>query len=236
VEKTPWYQSAIMRQQIVQTIVALGALVGFNFGDLDVDATVASIFAGVAAVIAVWTMITRYRKPAPNLSETAARKEVELVRDGKIPPSPTGPNTQRGFFRLGHALSLAALAGAALIVAGLLSGCAGTRDAYRSADSLADTAYVANEHFAALVKQAADLAQTPTTSPEVKQALQKAAAGAKPLVMCDPATGLPSLRVLSERYEAARNAQTQADLQRAVDAAVRELANFINAVKAARRP
>ncbi len=85
----PWYQSAIVRQQIAQLITALVAILGVNLGGLDVDAALVSIFAGIAAIIAVWTTLTRIFKPAPNLSATAVRKEIELVSKGEIPPSPT---------------------------------------------------------------------------------------------------------------------------------------------------
>lgn len=97
-ENIPWYQSAIVRQQIVQIIVALTAVLGVKLGAFDVDATLAAIFAGIAGVVGVWTLITRLTKPAPNLTAAAARKEVELVKAGTIPPSPTGPATKQGGF------------------------------------------------------------------------------------------------------------------------------------------
>jgi hypothetical protein len=73
-ETLPWWQSAIVRQQIVQIVVAAAALLGFNLGDFDVDATVVSIFAGITGVIGVWTLITRLVKPTPPITETAAVK------------------------------------------------------------------------------------------------------------------------------------------------------------------
>jgi len=119
----PWYQSAIIRQQITQVIVALTALIGVNLGGLDVDATLVSIFSGIAGVIAVWTTITRIFKPAPNLSVTAAKKEVQLVAQGDIRPSPTGPAIQRGFARL-PMLVLSLLLGVGSVVAvTALQGC-----------------------------------------------------------------------------------------------------------------
>ena len=39
----------------------------------------------------------------------------------------------------------------------MLSGCAGTRSAYKAADGLSETAYVVGEHFYALVREANDL-------------------------------------------------------------------------------
>jgi hypothetical protein len=226
----PWYQSAIVRQQIVQIVVALTALVGVNLGDFKVDETLTSIFAGIAGLVGVWTLVTRIFKPAPNLSQTAVNKEIEMVADRKIPPSPTGK--QSGFFRL----SLAVFVGLfALSVISLLPGCAGTSAAYKAAQGLPDTAYVVAEHYAAVVKEAADLAAIPTTSPEVKEAMKAAAEATAPYVLGDPATGKPSLRQLAENYSAVKDAKTEAELQTALNSAVTQLARLINAVKAARR-
>lgn len=234
-ETVPWYKSAIVRQQITQAIVALTALFGINLGGLDVDATLASIFAGIAAVIAVYTIVTRIFKPAPNLSQTAARKEVELVQEGKIPASPTGPATQRGFFRPFAALFIAGTASFALLAASSLSGCVGTKAAYRASASVADTAYVVAEQYSAIVREAATIASSPATSQEVKDALKAADAVVKPLIVGNPATGAPGLRQAWQRYRDLKSAETELELQRAVDAAVVELAKLINAVKAARR-
>lgn len=229
----PWYQSAIVRQQIVQIVVALTALFGVNLGELDVDATLVSIFSGVAAVVAVWTMLTRIFKPAPNLSATAAAKEVELVAAKKIPPSPTGP--QRGFFRPAASVLALVLALGAVATVTTLHGCANTAAAYKAADNLADTALVVSEHYAAVLHEAANLAQLPTTPAEVKDALKAADRAVKPFIVGDPATGTPGLNTLAARYQEVRSAATEAELQRAIDNAVRELAKLINAVKAARR-
>lgn len=231
-ETVPWYQSAIIRQQIAQVVLAATALFGVNLGGLDVDATLVSIFAGIAGVIAVWTTITRIVKPAPNLSARAANKEVELVAAGKIPPSPTGPASERGWSRVDSMMALLAVGS---LAAALVAGCVGTTAAYKTSASVADTAYVVAEHYAAVVKEAADLAQNPTTSADVKEALKSADRNVKPLIVGDPATGRPGLQELAARYNAVKNAQTEAELQAAVNDAVRELAKLINAVKAARR-
>jgi hypothetical protein len=227
-ENLPWYKSAILRQQIVQLIVAGTAIVGVNTETIDLDATVASIFAGIAALIAVWTFITRLVKPAPNLTATAQNKEDELREAGKLPP-------QRGFFRLGASVLVFALATIATLAFASLSGCAGTKAAYRAAESLPDTAYVVGEHYAAVVHEAANLAALPTTPADVKDAMKKADNAVRPLILGNPSTGLPGLRTLAERYQAVRSAENEAALQAALNDAIRELANFINAVKAARR-
>lgn len=89
-DTAPWYQSAIIRQQILQLILTGTALLGLNL-DIDWPKVVDGILAGIAAVTALWTIFTRITKPAPNLSQAAVAKEIELVAAGKIPPSPTGP-------------------------------------------------------------------------------------------------------------------------------------------------
>ncbi len=80
----PWYQSSILRQQIVAFVLA--ALAFFNVQlDLDIDATVAALFSGVGALVALYTIVTRLFKPSPNLTATADAKERELRRDRVIP-------------------------------------------------------------------------------------------------------------------------------------------------------
>lgn len=227
--KLPWYQSAIVRQQIVQLIVAATALFGVNLGDFDVDATLVSIFAGIAGVVAVWTLLTRLFKPAPPVTDTAQAAEID--RAAKL-------KRQGGFFRPGLAVLLA-LASAGLALA-VLPGCANTKAAYEAArateNAVADTAYVVAEHYAAVVREAADLAALPTTPESVKDALKAADRAVKPLILGDPATGAPGLRTLSARYTAVKSAANQAELQAAINAAVLELAKLINAVKTARSP
>jgi hypothetical protein len=237
--KIPWYQSAIVRQQLVQIIAAGTALFGVNLGDFDVDATLVSIFAGIAGLVGVWTLVTRLFKPNPNLTETAANKERQLVRDGVLPSVHVSNGRQQGgFFRPALVLWIALFAAGVSVA--VLPGCAGTRDAYSSAratdNAVADTAYVVAEHYAAVVHEAANLAQLATTPDDVKDAMKAADRAVKPLILGDPNTGQPGLRVLAERYAAVRTAATQAELQAAINAAVLELSKLINAVKAARRP
>jgi hypothetical protein len=90
-ETAPWYTSAIVRQQIVQFLSAVTGLLGLNLGGLNLDQTVANIFLGIAAVMSLYTFVTRITKTAPNLSAAAVRNEIHLVATGKIPPSATGP-------------------------------------------------------------------------------------------------------------------------------------------------
>lgn len=73
----PWYQSAIVRQQIVMIIVGIVGVLGVAT-DIDIDATVGAIFAAIAAIVPVWTLITRMVKPTPPITETAAAKTAEM--------------------------------------------------------------------------------------------------------------------------------------------------------------
>lgn len=233
----PWYQSAIVRQQIAQLVLALTAIFGVNLGGLDVDATLVAIFGGIGGVIAVWTIITRIFKPAPNLSQTAVDKEIELVNARKIPPSPTGP--QRGFVTLRGLCAVLIVAANIALLPFVMTGCTGTRAAYgearTGATAVLDTAYVVTEHYAAIVREAADLAQRPGIPADVKESLKRADAAVKPLVTGDPATGRAGVRQLAQTYEAVRSAENEQQLQAAINAAVLELSKLINAVKAARR-
>lgn len=170
----PWYQSAIVRQQIAQAVIALTALFGVNLGGLDVDATLVSIFSGIAALIAVYTIITRILKPAPNLSATAVRKEVELVKDKVIPPSPTGP--ARGFFRPAFA---AVLAGIAIFALVLLSGCqVNPHKTAQTAEQHGDAVY---GELTILKEQGARVLEDASVADAVKRPIAQAIVDAKPI-------------------------------------------------------
>lgn len=116
-----------------------------------------------------------------------------------------------------------------------MQGCAGTKQAYSEArGNLYDTAYVVAEHYAALVKEAADLREQPGTPQSAIAAMQATDRIVKPIILGDPARDLPGLQSLADTYQAVRDAKTEADLQEAINRAVRELSNFSKAVKAAR--
>lgn len=223
----PWYRAAIIRQQVVQMLVAGCALLGIQSEGINWDETVASIFAGVSGAIAVWTFITRLVKPAPNLTQLAADRERELVAEGKA------PKRQGGHAATSILLRLAIFAGV-IAAAIALAGCGGTVLAYKTAKTLPDQAYVISEHYASVVKQAADIAERPGTPESVKEALQAADRAVKPLILGDDQRDLPGLRDLVETYQAMRDANSEDHLQRAINDAVRKLTLFINAVKSAR--
>lgn len=79
-EKIPWYQSAIVRQQIVMILVGLFGVLGIST-DIDIAATVTAVFAGISVLVPVWTLITRLTKANPPLTDVAARHEEDVQRE-----------------------------------------------------------------------------------------------------------------------------------------------------------
>lgn len=115
----------------------------------------------------------------------------------------------------------------------LMAGCVGTRGAYKAAETLDEYAYVLTEHYAIVVKQAADLKDRSTTPAAVVQVLRAADSAAKPIFLGSTDPPRPSLRALAESFASVRDATTEKELQEAVDQAVLKLADLTRAVKAA---
>lgn len=107
----------------------------------------------------------------------------------------------------------------------MATGCTSTRGAYQVAESPDEYAFVVAEHYNALVNEAADLAQQPGTPQQVRTALKRADAKAKPLVV--------QLRGLAANYAAVKDAQSQAVLQEALNKAVLAIADFIRELRKA---
>jgi hypothetical protein len=129
---------------------------------------------------------------------------------------------QGGFVRLSILALL--LAGALAMIA--LSGCMHTRDAYRSAETPDEYAYVLAEHYSVLVREAADLAARPSTPDSAVRAMQRADMVARPAVL--------QLRHLRDAYLDVRTAETEAELQEAINRAVLLIAELVRAVRGAR--
>lgn len=109
------------------------------------------------------------------------------------------------------------------LMMGYVTGCTHTREAYASAHSLDEYAYVLAEHYSSLVKQAADLKEKPTTPRSAVQAMRQADDVARPAIA--------KLKVLRDTFVQVRDAQTEADLQNAVDDAVKVIAELVRAVR-----
>jgi len=210
----PWYQSAVLRQQIVQLIVAALALFGVASDDVNLDDMVGGLLAGVAGLTALWTIATRLYKPHPPITESAAAAHDRLLE-----------KQQGGAAR---PFLLAMLLGVALIPAFALPGCvgSGTRAAYSEAQNLGEQAYVLAEHYAALVEQAANLKDKPTTPTTAVAKMQAADRAAKPVVL--------RLKTVRDAYVATKTAQTEAELQLAVNQAVLVIADLVRAIQAAK--
>jgi hypothetical protein len=212
VNTIPWYQSSILRQQIVQLIVAALTIFGVSSGDFDINGTVGLVFGGITGVTAVWTFITRLYKVHRPITQVAAEKHMAL-------------NSQRGFAR---PLALLMLSLCACSSLALLPACAGsgTRAAYSEAKTVSEQAYVLAEQYAALVEQAANLKEKPTTPTSAIARMQKADQAAKPVVL--------KLKTVRDAYVAAKSAQTEAELQVAINNAVLVVADLVRAVQSAR--
>ncbi len=106
-----------------------------------------------------------------------------------------------------------------------LSACAATREAYREADSPDEYAYVLAEHYASLVKEAAELKEKPTTPAEAVSLMQRAELTARPVVL--------ALRPLRDAYLAAKTPASEAELQEAINRAVLVIAELVRTVRGA---
>jgi hypothetical protein len=113
---------------------------------------------------------------------------------------------------------------AAVLVLGLCA-CQHTQEAYKAADSPDEYAYVLREHYASLVHQAADLKEKPTTPREAVEVMQQAELAARPVV--------DTLRPLRDAYIAGKTAETEAQLQAAINSAVLLIADLVRAVRKA---
>lgn len=117
---------------------------------------------------------------------------------------------------------------ALLVSATLLAGCQHTREAYQAADTPDEYAFVMAEHYSSLLKEAADLKEKPSTPRAAVAAMQDIERKATPAVK--------KLKELRDAYLAVRTAQTEEDLQEAIDKAVLLVADMVRAVRAARSP
>ncbi len=116
------------------------------------------------------------------------------------------------------------LIGLALVA---IAGCTGTRTAYSSAETIDEYAFVITEHYAALVNQAANLAQSPSTTPTTRQTLRDAEAEVNAAIVGTPEA--PGLVPLAREYKAAEGDPSK--LQAAIDRAIVRLAEFVRTIK-----
>lgn len=180
-------------------------------------------FLGAAA--GLYIAYARINLPNPPLSDSAVVKSQEMIN-----------KQQGGFVSVRLLIALASMMAMVSLV-----GCAGTMSAYRAAQTrsdtaLPDTAYVMTEHYAALVKQAADIKEAGTAPAAVIEKLQQADKKVAPLILGDPDSKppKPGLKDLSAAFVMFKDAKSEAELQAAVDNGARLLSALIDAVNAAR--
>lgn len=229
----------------VKTVSSIGALnsaliaatAGGMFTGLIEDATIKWLailgFFMNAFLVSVGNRNTTQEKVADAKVEVARAMETAISSTPGTPPR-QGGFAVLSFLKLVACLFLLFVAIGAPIV---MQGCVATREAYsvaRESKDLGNMAYVVTEHYAAVLKEAADLRQTPGTPQRAIDAMRAADLAVRPFIVGDPAREIPGLDDLARDYQAIRSAKTEADLQAAINNAVRELTNFSKAVKAAR--
>lgn len=107
-----------------------------------------------------------------------------------------------------------------------IAGCAGTREAYKVADSPDKQAFVIAEHYAALVHEAANLKEAGVPADVVKK-MQAMDDIARPLVF--------QLRPLTDAYLAVDSAENKAALEKALGQAALAVSNLTDAVRGTHR-
>lgn len=219
-EKILLLESGVIRGLLVSFVGLVGslaslfgvdeALFGTKAGPI-VDGIVALLAAG-GLFYAAWARAT---KPNPPITEGAVEKTAErLASEGK----------SGGFARPAFLLALSA---ACVLAAVVVSGCTGTRAAYKAADGdVGQLAFVVTEHYAAIVEQAANLSRSPGLPAGALQRMQAADRLARPAI--------EALRPAAAAWEASRSETDRALLAQKVNEAVVKLADLVRAVKAAR--
>lgn len=122
-------------------------------------------------------------------------------------------------FRPQSVFGLIAVAAIATVI---LVACSGTRLAYDTAETLEAKAFVISEHYAALLREANELADAGAPREHV-ELMQLAERRATPVVL--------ELRRAVNAYNAVRNAENEAALQEALAEAALVVSDFINAVR-----
>ena len=112
----------------------------------------------------------------------------------------------------------------ALILAVLmLSGCAGTRAAYKAADGLSETAYVVGEHYYALVRETNDLDDKGQLSSRELRNIQNIARETRPTIV--------SMLNAASAYDGVKSAQNETELSAALATAALAVSRLVDAIK-----
>jgi hypothetical protein len=118
-----------------------------------------------------------------------------------------------------------------LITIGLMAlclvGCQGTKNAYKAADNLNEVAYVVAEHYYALLSEANRMKESGELAGTQLAQVQQSVRVTRPVI--------DELTAAAQNWTAVGNAQTEAELQQALDKALLQLSKLIDQIKAIRR-
>lgn len=145
-------------------------------------------------------------------------KDFNAIWTRKFLGSKTGTNA-------GSPAPVSLLAGFLALV--LISGCAGTKSAYRAAEGVDQTAKVVSEHYYALVREANELRRNGVLRGTSLQNAQQVVSETRPVIL--------QMADVARRYDLVRNAQTQAELERAVNEAAIAVSRLVDIIKAWRQ-
>jgi len=113
---------------------------------------------------------------------------------------------------------------AILVASSMLGSCTGTRAAYKAADGLDETAKVVSEHYYALVREANVLKDSGQLSGQELDTAQALVAVTAPAIT--------DLATAAQAFAAVQNAQTEGDLQRAINDAAIAVSKLLDVIKA----
>ena len=122
-------------------------------------------------------------------------------------------------------IGLSMLISAVFVAAGI-GGCASTVDAYKAAEGLEETAFVMNQHYLALVREANALAEAGALSGSSLAKAQEVVRESRPV--------LNELSNMAKAYQAAATAENEQALTAAIAAAAVHLSNLVTIISAAR--
>lgn len=173
---------------------------------------------------AAFAAYARLFKPTPPLTETAKQATQAAIAEGKLQTT-TGDSVKsaQGGFSLTSMLCSILIAASVIASIGISAGCTNTRAALQAADTPSDFALVFLEGYDAALKSANSMKDSGTLTGKNLECVRIAELKAWPLVQkIDP------LRSAYENTHSAADAQA---LQLAIDAAIREAADFVRIVR-----
>lgn len=113
-----------------------------------------------------------------------------------------------------------------LAMSTLVVACAGTQQAYRAAEGLEQKAYVVGEHYYALVREGNNLKNQGILSGSQLDRAQDLVRSTRPVIL--------ELQNAAEAYSLVKSAETEADLERALNNAAIAVSRLVDTIKAVR--